>query len=262
MTSSSSSVPFEAIFPEAQCIVAMQELSAWTSVQDIAAAARCLANAPAPNDNFVTQLFLPFADDAILQHVAIKAIDWFIKGYRAPAPKLHIAALDEPLLDVARQQILGQTRFEPTITIARPNIAASRLPNVPRCASDGLMIVEDEPHVIEMVQGPLRCLMGLVIEGFEIARKGHMLKKVSLQTSESPLTIFHHPHADSPLKGVLEALSFYALGLDFGPRWCGQGETDIEVAYRAVNVRATPPVDSKMFDAAKAAAASILSPLT
>lgn len=249
---------YESLFPPADCAAAMSELSAWTSVQDIAAAARCLAGVPVADEVFDDRLVIPFADDDILERVIIEAMGWLMVSYRVPEPKIALAKLIEPRLDADRQAVIAATTFKSTVSAAPSGAIMEFAPSIAEHPSDRFMLVEDKPHVIELLQGPLRAMMGLVRRTYRTATTLRDTMKLTAPTSGAP-SIVHRPYADSRLSAVVEALSFYALGFDFGPRWATK--TDFEIAYRAINVCGTPPFDAATLAAARSATASMLATL-
>lgn len=253
-------ITYKAMFPRAECEAAIGELNAWTSVHNIAAAARCLAKAPDPDDLFDRRLVIPFPNEDGLERIIIQVFDWLIAAYRVPEPKISLAGLIEPRLTDERRALISAVRFQPSVAVGPSGSAMVLLsPESGVHPSDRYLLVEDEPHVIELLQGPLRAMMGLIRSTYQTASSAVDMRAQSASTGSMP-TIFHKPYADSRLPAVIEALAFYACALDFGPHWA-RG-MDMDISYRAVNVHGGPPFDAAFLEHARALTARMLDDLT
>jgi hypothetical protein len=249
---------YDELFPAAECIAAAGELSAWTTVQHIAAAARCLAGTPAPADNFDGTLIIPFADSDVLERIIVEVMSWLIASYRVPEPKITLAQSIEPAMTDVVRAMIAKVEFRSTVKAAPSGSLIGFAPVMADQPTDRFMLVEDEPYVIELLQGPLRAMMGLIRSTYKTATGLRDLKVRAADTGSQP-RIYHRPHADSRLPAVVEALSFYALGLDLGPKW--SAGADFDHAYRAVNVHGRPPFDPAMLAAARSATSIMLASL-
>lgn len=245
----------ERLFPEPDCIAALGELSAWTSVQSILAAARHLEGRPGPADEVVPFLISPFDGDGQLEAIAIKAFGWLIAGFAPPAPKLALAAAQDPRIKAETIQDLAGRRFRPSISVAPAGKLAGAPPDKP------CFLIQDDPVVIEMIQAPIICLMTRLHDSNELARSNARMLKEQEETTGGRSTIYHRNYGDSRLPAVLEALCFYCWGLDFGPVWGDVGGSGSDISYRAVNVHGVPPIDPRLIDAAKATMEAMLGSL-
>lgn len=235
---------FDAIFNKEVCVTVLGELSAWTSVQDIQAASRMQEGRLAPGDQAVSKLYLPFENGPYFTPVFQKLLEWFIAGYRVPVAKIAMACTVDPLIQEDTANFLTALSFRPCITLAHPGYVSA----LPRDMA--AYIVEDQVAAIEVVQNPLRCLQGIVHSAHAAALDLYRLREKQKKTSGGSPTIFHHPYADSRLVGLIEALSFYTLGLDLGPRWAESGRSDFDFSYRSVNLCGLPPFNLELLETA------------
>jgi hypothetical protein len=234
----------DTLFPRKVCAAALGELSAWTSVQAILAATRIIEGREAPGDQPSTVLLMPFEDVLNFESVFMQLVDWFIESYRVPIPKLALARSVDPQIRNESFAFLEALRVRPTIRSAAPGLVAGLPPN------QRVLIIEDHAATIEVIQGPLRCLMGIALDAYATPASMHHLRVEAKRTTGGAPTIFHQPYADSRLFGVIEALCFYLLGLEVGLRWGAPGTKDLDLSYRAVNVCAVPPIDPQLLDIA------------
>lgn len=239
-------------FPEAACVAALGELSVWTSVQSIGAAARMLEQRTSPNDQPSQILLMPFDDLLNFEWIFVQLLAWFIEGYRIPLSKISVArALDHQLQDHTAIT-LENLRFKPSIHSAPPG-------GVPGTPSDQkVLVIQDHVATIEVVQAPLRCLMDMLTMAYDFALKSHHLRRDALEKTGGAPTIFHRHYADSRLFAVVEALSFSALGMEIGPHWGEAGTQNIIMDYRAINVQVVPPVNTQVLDVASRAMEKML----
>ncbi len=242
------SYDFDALFPADFCRATLAELNAWTTVADVAAAARCLADAPKPSDCFDRRLILPFPDDDAFEAVVIKAIAWFIDAFRTPTAKISLAALEELALTAERACELASLRFQPNGQIGPPGAITAIAPGLKEYLNGRFLLLEDEPHVIEVVQAPLRCLMALIHKCAEDAQRAAKIKKGAREKSGGKPLIYHKSYADSPLPAVIEAMCFFVYRLDFGPVFSKAGDSNVEYGYRAINMLCAPPIDRRFID--------------
>jgi hypothetical protein len=244
------------LFPKDDCVAAVGELSAWTSVQTILAAARHIEGRPAPKDGLEPYLVIPFDDHAgAFESIISQAMEWLITGYRVPKPKIALArSLDGQISDETATA-LADRRFRPDIDRAPPG-ALSAVP-----AEKSALIIRDDPVVIEMIQAPLICMMDMLQRFNDTAKRMRLIQKKQEETTGGAPTIYHRPYADSRLSAVLEALCFYLWGLDFGPVWGEAGHSNIDLSYRAVNVHGVPPIDGRFLDVARRSMVQMLDSL-
>jgi hypothetical protein len=250
---------YEVLFPRTECEAAAGELSAWTTVQDIAAAARFLAGEPAPGDMFDRRLAIPFADDDVLERIIIEVMGWLIAAYRVPEAKIELAQLIEPRLTEGLRRQIAAIAFHSSVKVAPSGAIMNFAPALAEDPGDRYFLVEDDPCVIELVQNPLRAMMSLIRSTYHTARYLRETKVQAAATGSPPM-IFHRPYADSRLPAVVEALAFYACGLDIGPRWATGMEFDF--SYKAVNVHGAPPFDATLLQGARDLTSSMLDSLT
>jgi hypothetical protein len=228
------------LFPRDFCIAAIAELSAWTSVQNILAAARHIESRPVPQDRLEPLLVVPFDDDAgKFRSIMALAIEWLAQGYRVPDAKIAIARAVDPKISDGTVARLLSLQFQPEIENRKPG-ALDQLPD------KSCVLLKDDPVVIEMVQAPLICMISRLVDATNVAKSIADMLDHKQQETGGRGTIFHRPYADSRLPAVLEALCFFTYGLDFGPRWALAGKGDIDISYRAVNVLGVPPIDAQM----------------
>jgi len=242
----SGSSELDRLFPEQLCTAAIGELSAWTSVQAILAAARYVEGRPVPDDQLEPMLVVPVDDDdRFLKAIIEVAIGWLIRGYRVPEAKVALArAVDRKVSDDTALK-LASMRFRPTVELGRPGMI-SQLP-----PEKSFFLVKDDPAVIEMIHAPLICMTEQLFRYNETARKMAAILDNNAEKTGGRGNIIHRPYGDSRLPSILEALCFYMHKLEFGPVWGEAGKCNIEMSYRAVNVHGVPPIDPRMLDMAR-----------
>ncbi|MGX1742111.1 hypothetical protein ACWIEX_11190 [Bosea sp. NPDC055353] len=229
------------LFPLEQCVAVAAELNAWTSVQAISAAARHLEVRSLSTDEISSQLIMPMRHGALFEAVFLHAVTWMAAGYAVPTGKIELARSLDPMISDETAERLRTARFSGTISRA-PLVAFDHsVPPPP--GGPNAFVVQDEPHVIEILQAPLQCLMDILTFGYESAESAHALKAEAKKTTGGAPTIFHRPYADSRLYATLEALCFYAFGHAIGPYTTPMHLSEIDRSYRAVNVRCRPPID-------------------
>nr|USU31066.1 hypothetical protein NG677_17195 [Methylobacterium sp. OTU13CASTA1] len=247
------------LFPADNCVPVLAELNAWTSVPSILTAARYLEDRDLPSDQVEGRLIMPMRHGPLFEAVFNRAISWMIVGYRVPDVKIALAQAVDPTITVETVSRLRAARFAPTIRsvpLRAFDNSVDPPPNGPNA-----FLIDDEPIVIELLQTPLRCLMDILTFSFKNAERLHDLRAKAKQVTGSAPTIFHRPYADSRLYATLEALCYYAHGLEIGPFALSAGSSDIDISYRAVNVRARPPIDTRLLAVAKESMEGILSDL-
>jgi hypothetical protein len=229
------------LFPIARSAQILGELSAWTSVTDIMVAARILEGRTVPGDQPQSLLLMPLehAEPAFEQIFAI-LLGYLMDGYVVPSQKVAVCrALDPPITE-ATGTALQSLRFRPTVQVGR----------IPEMHDKRAFFIQAQPAAIELIRAPLNCLMGLYLDKYEYTKSlRDMVAHAEEKTGGRP-TIFHRPYADACLPSFIEAVCFYALGLEVGTRFASPGQANIDIAYRAVNVQTRPPVEPAILEAA------------
>lgn len=236
-------------FPREACIPIAAELNAWTSVQAIMASARHIEKRSFPSDDIASLLIMPMEKGELFEAVFLRVIPWMSEGYAIPPAKLALARALDPLITDDTATRLATARFNPKISrrpLADLDSSVPPLPNGPN-----LFVIEDEAHVIELLQAPLRCLMDILTYGYESAEAAYKLKTKAERAGGGAPRIYHRPYADSRLYATLEAYCYYAFGHAIGPYPTEDGISEIDISYRAVNVRGRPPVDSGVVSSAR-----------
>lgn len=229
------------LFPKARSAEIFGELSAWTSVADIMVAARILEERTVPGDQPESLLLMPLehAEPAFEQIFAI-LLGYLIDGYVVPSQKVAVCRALDPQITEATGTALQSLRFRPTVHLDR----------IPGVRDKRAFFIQDQPAVIELLRAPLNCLMGLYLDKYEFTKTLHdMIAEAEEKTGGRP-TIFHRPYADACLPSFIEAACFHALGLEVGTRFASPGQSNIDTAYRAVNVQTLPPLDTVVLDVA------------
>ncbi len=222
------------LFPSAKSAEILGELSAWTSVADIMVAARILEGRTVSGDQPSNMLMMPLEHaEPIFEQVFAILLGYFIGGYVVPFQKVSICRALDPQVTEATAFALQALRFRPTVQACKD----------PKLRDKRVFVIRDHPAAIELVRAPLNCLMDLYLNKYEHTKPiADMVSEAEEKMGGRP-TIFHRPYADACLPSFIEAACFYALGLDVGTRFASPGEADLDLAYRAVNVRTVPPVD-------------------
>lgn len=223
------------LFPKAMSAEIFGELSAWTSVADIMAAARILEERTVPDDQPESMLLMPFEHaEPVFGQIFGILLGYLIDGYVVPPQKVAISRALDPQITEATVTALQSLRFRPTVHLGR----------IPEMHDKLAFFIQDQPAVIELLRAPLNCLMGLYLDKYEFTKSLHeeMVAEADKKAGGRP-TIFHRPYADACLPSFIEAACFYVLGLEVGTRFASPGQSNIDITYRAVNVQTLPPVD-------------------
>ncbi len=248
-----------ALFPRDRCVGVAAELSAWTSVQAILSAARHLEGRSLPTDQIDGRLIMPMQHGELFEAVFLRAVSWLSAGYSPPRAKIALArSLDPRITDETANRLVG-ARFSPNIKAAPLSAFDRSAPPPP--AGPNAFLVDDEPFVIEMLQAPLQCLMGILTFSYESAEQAYKVRREAEERTGTAPTIYHRPFADSRLYATLEALCYYAFGLSIGPYVTPQGLGELDVSYRAVNVRSRPPVHPLLTSTSRTAMQDMLNGL-
>ncbi|WP_263351352.1 hypothetical protein [Acidicapsa acidisoli] len=237
----------EEYFPIDHCERLFSELSLWTSVQDCLAAARCLEKRPTRDDVFSPKLIVPFLDSDLFQAVLSKCIGWLIPTYRVPEAKIRISALQAPEIKESTLQTLRDLRWRANISMGAAGTITQIAPGLSQFSDKRFFVVEDEPHVIEVIQNPIRCILDLISRFWPTASKMRKLIDETKDGSEGPV-IFHQPYTDGSMAALVEALVFYAHRLELGPRYSEVANNAINRGYRSVEVVGHPPIDAKFIE--------------
>jgi hypothetical protein len=233
-----------ALFPRDRCVCVAAELSAWTSVQAITSAARHLEGRSLPTDQIDGRLIMPMQNGKLFEGVFVRAISWLSAGYSVPQAKIALARSLDPSISDETANRLAAARFSPSIKAAP--LAAFDHSAPPPPAGPNAFLIDDEPFVVEMLQAPLQCLMDVLTFSYESAEHAYKARREADEKTGSAPTIYHRPFADSRLYATLEALCYYAFGLSIGPYVTRQGVSELDVSYRAINVRSRPPVPPRL----------------
>ncbi|MDV5825352.1 hypothetical protein [Sphingobium naphthae] len=236
-------------FPDARCIAVLAELNAWTPVNAILKSARHLEGRRLPEDDLDSRLIMPMEHGHLFEAVFMRTIQWLVESYRLPEAKLLLAREIDPAISDTTASRLRAARFHPTINSAPLNLFDSKA--LPPPEGPNVFLIDDEPIVIELLQAPLRCLMDILTFSFEKAEDMSQLRAETKQKTGGAPTIYHRPYADSRLYATLEALCYFAHGLEIGPFPASDGRSEIDLSYRAVNVRSRPPIDPKLLGIAR-----------
>lgn len=252
MAKKTEGTALNALFPRAACVDALGELSAWTSVQSVGAAARMLEQRSQPGDEPAPILIMPFDDLLNFEEIFCWLLDWFIEGYRVPSAKVSLARSLDPFILDGTATLLERLRFQPTIRSFAPGVIAG----VPK--NQRAFVIQDDVATIEVVQDPLRCLMDMLKVAYDATSASYVIRRESKETTGGVPTIFHRAIWDSRLFSVVEALSFAAMGMEIGPYWGTPAKVEFVFDYRAVNVQTTPPIGAHVLDGAKVAMKEML----
>jgi hypothetical protein len=228
------------LFPKARSAEILGELSAWTSVADVMVAARILEARTVPGDQPESLLLMPLEHaEPVFEQIFTILLGYLIDGYAVPSQKVAVCRAMDPQITEATGTALQSLRFRPTVQVGR----------VPRMHDKRAFFIQDQPAAIELIQAPLKCLMGLYLDKYEYTKPWRDMIAEGEETGGRP-TIFHRPYADACLPSFIEAVCFYALGLEVGSRFASPGQANFDTAYRAVNVQTLPPVDPAVLGAA------------
>jgi hypothetical protein len=237
-------------FPEDECLKVVAELSIWTSVDDCLAAARWLEERSLPEDTLSEKLVVPYPDDPEFEVVFVQCIQWLIRSFRVPESKVQLAALLDRKITPQTCTTLMEARFAPDIDQGPPGAIELLFPSLAAHRNERFFVVKDSPHVIELVQNPLRCLLNLINRAWPTATEMRAIREKSVRESGAAPTIFHQPYTDGPLFALIEAVAFYVQGLEIGPNALTEAD-GINRGYRSSEVIGRPPLDPRLFDIAQ-----------
>jgi len=236
-------------FPESKCLEIFAELSVWTSVDDCLAAARAIEGRSSPEDMLSAELIIPYPDDDGFETVLLKGFEWLIQRFRVPASKIRLASYLDPEIAPDTCAALSDARFRPDIKKGPAGAIAVLYPALAAHRDERFFVVKDAPHVIELVQNPIRCFTGILLQVWPQATELRAIRHDAAKTGGAP-TIYHQPYTDGPLFALIEALAFYVNGLQIGPN-AMQAPAAVNRGYRSVEVVGRPPLDPQMFDVAQ-----------
>jgi hypothetical protein len=236
-------------FPGQHCESLFSELSLWTSVEDCLAAARYIENRALPGDLVDSRLVIPFVDDETFEAVPSRFLQWLIASYRPPETKIKIAKLIDPAIKNETLQTLLDVRFRPNISAGPAGAIGHVAPGLRHLSHQRVFLIEDQPHVIEFLQNPLRCIIDMMSRAWPTAENSLKIKTEALHTGEAP-TIFHQPYTDGPLFALVEAVIFYVHTLHLGTIG-SEKKSGLNLSYRSVEVVGRPPIDPRLLDAAQ-----------
>ncbi len=235
----------EHYFLDDLCKNRFSELSMWTSVLDCLSAARYLEGRPEPEDRFDRQLIVPFIDNDTFEAVCLKCLAWLVPTFRVPESKIHMATLIDPKVKNSTVQILRNVRFNPTISRGAAGM-------IEHLHGKRLLLVQDEPHIIELVQNPIRCMLDLINRFWPMASNiREMIVKARERDGSTGPPVFHQPYTDGSLAALIDAVLFYVHGLDLGPRYSQTSQGGINRGFRSFEVVGHPPVDPRLFETAQ-----------
>jgi hypothetical protein len=241
---------FADLFPEDACLEISAELSVWTSIDDCLAAARFLEGRTQPTDTLSRQLIVPFLDDQDFETVFVQCLDWLIRSYRVPPMHVRLAALLDRDIAPETCTMLLESRFKPRIDAGPAGVIGMMFPPLSHHENDRFFVIEDEPHVIELVQNPVRCVLNMLSRAWPTAARSRALREESKRESGEAPTIFHQPYADGPLFALIEALVFYSNGLAIGPNAI-PATHGVNRGYRSVEVVGRPPIEPELLAVAQ-----------
>ncbi|TCS34069.1 hypothetical protein EDC15_10410 [Acetobacter aceti NBRC 14818] len=222
------------LFPKVRGGQIFGELSAWTSVADIMVAARILEARTVPGDQPESLLLMPLEhSEPSFADIFALLLGYLIDGYVVPAQKIAVCRALDPQITDATGYALQSLRFRPTIQLGRVAGLNNKL----------AFYIQDQPAAIELIRAPLNCLMDLYLDKYEFTKGLRYTVAESEKKTGSRPPIFHRPYADACLPSFIEAACFYAFGFEVGTQFALPGQTNIDIAYRAVNVQTLPPVD-------------------
>ena len=239
-------------FPKARSAEILGELSAWTSVADVMVAARILEERTVPGDQPDSLLLMPLEhEEPEFAQIFAILLKHLISGYVVPPQKVAVSRALDPQITEATAADLQSLRFRPTVQVGRISSIGGKL----------AFRIQDQPAMIELIRAPLICLMGIYVDKYEFAKTLHgIVTRAEEKTGGRP-KIFHKPYADACLPSFVEAACFYAFGFDVGTQFASPGQSNIDTAYRAVNVQTLPPVDPAVLGAATQAGQRMLDAL-
>jgi len=241
---------WRALFPENACLATIAELSVWTSVGDCLIAARWIEERSSPGDAPSDRLIIPYPDDQEFEVVFTQCLHWLIQSFRAPPSKVRLAALLDRHIAPQTCAALLEARFMPNVDQGPAGVIGLLFPPLAHHAHERFFVVKDSPHVIELVQTPLRCLVALIGQAWPTATRMRQLREQSLRESGTAPTIVHQPYVDGPLFSLIEALAFHAQGLAIGPDAVLTAPA-IERGYRSVQVVGRPPIEPRLLAVAQ-----------
>lgn len=241
---------WRARFPEDECLEVVSELSSWTSVDDCLVAARWIEKRSLAEDAPSESLVVPFLDDQEFEVVLVQCLEWLIRSYRVPASKVRLAALVDREITPETRTELSEARFSPDVDKGPPGTITMLFPALADHSGERFLVIKDSPHVIELIQNPIRCLMDLINRAWSTATRMRAVREKSVRESGGAPTIFHQPYSDGPLFALIEALSFYVQGLAIGPNALPE-KGGVNRGYRSFEVVGRPPVDPRLFDVAQ-----------
>ena len=137
------------------------ELSAWTLLENVSSAARIFEARPAAGDSSAKTLILAVENDDRIAGALEEFIGWTLAAYRCPEAKLLFAAQVDPSISPKTLDEFHNLKIRGEYSSMTAETLADFAPKVSEGGRRRAFLLHDEPHVIELVQGPLQVLVSL-----------------------------------------------------------------------------------------------------
>lgn len=235
-------IEFESLFPDQEMKLLFAQLPSWTSIQSIINSAKIIENRA---NDFTQVIHLVFPDNDLLENVFLKTFQYVIPTFYCSSHKIALAARVDKI-DEDTIRTLESIRFKPNIAVGPASILEKI---VPEFLGNGfrVLVIEDEPHVIELVYEPLQMLRRLLVDLWAPAKGLFDLCKTSLETTGGQPQIVHKHYADGAFASTLEALIYYALGFEVGVQWAND-KYAVNLGYKCVDLIGSPPFDPRLIE--------------
>ncbi len=224
----------------------MSETAAWITLNSIVSAAHYVKNNGADVSG---QMAILMPDDDVAQAIFVQVIILVTKNVRCSEMQMMLASKADEIVKELNSLIL-ETTFDPKISVGDPNMAARY---IPEGAPDRMriLIIEDKAYVIELFFHAVQMVGSLLYVIWGETKKLYDMVGLVARGSEHKPSIFHQHYADSAFAATLDALFYYVLGFAVGVKW-EDGDGNVDIGYRCVNILGSPPLDPKMIEVALA----------
>lgn len=240
----------EPLFPDHLLRPTIGQAASWTTVEAIVAAARTIEGRAGSSTD---QLWIAFPDNELLQALLIRVFSYFFQDYHCSREKLALARHVDPMIQSATIDALGGLRLRPTMNAGGPSVARRVMPKLGDAPPMRVLSITDDPPSLEVAFEPLQMLRTTLVSLFtEASEVRNLQTRVKAATGGHP-KIVHRPYGDGPLLATLDALVYFALGLEVGIQ-SGAEQASIEHGFRSVNIVGQLPFQSVHFDMARAQA--------
>lgn len=187
-------------------------LSHRTAVEDVLQAGRDLDGRRLPDEPSTSRLLFVFPDMELFETVMSWSLEQLAVAYRCPEASITEARRLDPDLTESALTRITQARFRPRFESGPPGDVRRFLGETDDWRELRVLVIEDEPHVLDLVAPPLVEAHHILVTSLREAWNGAVgwYGEEELARRSPP----HHVVSGDGVKDVLEALAYHACGYE------------------------------------------------